>query len=80
MGPNVSRTLKTNTASQVEEEVANEPATITPNLESPNSPDTTIQLLTSLSDSDLTREYHGVEGGEYFMPSDIDEQDRLELQ
>ncbi|KAJ3124094.1 hypothetical protein HK100_011370, partial [Physocladia obscura] len=32
--------------------------------------DPTIKLITSLADVDLTREYHGVENGEYVLPAD----------
>ncbi|KAJ3141428.1 hypothetical protein HK100_006857 [Physocladia obscura] len=78
MGPNVSRAVRAN-FSRTSKNVTLESATITSN-ESPDSPDTTIRLVTSLSDNDLTREYHGVEDSEYFLPSDVDEQDRLELQ
>ncbi|KAJ3087603.1 hypothetical protein HK100_008318, partial [Physocladia obscura] len=75
MGPNISKTKR-----QIDDAVAAEPASITSNSESPDFPGSTIRLATSLSDTDLTREYHGVEDSEYFLPSDVDEQDRLELQ
>ncbi|KAJ3112343.1 hypothetical protein HK100_002372, partial [Physocladia obscura] len=79
MGPNTSRTLRGN-ASRMSKEIATNSTAITSRIESPDISDTTIQLVTSLSESDLTREYHGVEDSEYYMPSDVDEQDRLELQ
>ncbi|KAJ3093973.1 hypothetical protein HK100_006329 [Physocladia obscura] len=45
-----------------------------------SSPDVDVHLVTSISGADFTRQYHGVEDSEYFLPSDIGEQDRLELQ
>ncbi|KAJ3093682.1 hypothetical protein HK100_006490, partial [Physocladia obscura] len=80
MGANVSRTVKTSVKAQTNNVITAEQTSITSNVESPDSPEATIKLITSLSDSDITREYHGVEDSEYFLPSDIEEQDRLELQ
>ncbi|KAJ3099271.1 hypothetical protein HK100_004917, partial [Physocladia obscura] len=78
MGPNISRTVKAN--SQMDHKVDSVSTPIISSNESSDFEDATIHLATSLSDSDLTREYHGIEDSEYFLPSDIDEQDRLELQ
>ncbi|KAJ3123609.1 hypothetical protein HK100_011545, partial [Physocladia obscura] len=85
MGPHTSRTIKPNelrkpivtTTSIIKKESKLEP---TSPESAESADDQPVQLITNISDVDFTREYHGVEGSEYFLPSDVDEQDRLELQ
>ncbi|KAJ3124477.1 hypothetical protein HK100_011217 [Physocladia obscura] len=83
MGPHMSRTVKENTVSKISTvgRVAEE-STPSAGTQSPNSAETqNIKLVTGISDDvDFTREYHGVEDSNYLLPSDIEEQDRLELQ
>ncbi|KAJ3102534.1 hypothetical protein HK100_004346, partial [Physocladia obscura] len=82
MGPNTSRAVKqptvtkTTTANTLAGKVAQ-----STNIQSPESSNSSpIELVTTLEGVDFTREYHGVEDSDYFLPSDFIEQDRLELQ
>ncbi|KAJ3117090.1 hypothetical protein HK100_000897, partial [Physocladia obscura] len=80
MGPHISRITKerkllTKGTPTIHESA---PSATVKSAESADLP--AIKFVTSLASIDFTREYHGVENSDYFLPSDVDEQDRLELQ
>ncbi|KAJ3090565.1 hypothetical protein HK100_007402, partial [Physocladia obscura] len=78
MGPNVSRlTEKRSKTSKAEGN--NVQSKIIDNTESSVSSDA-VELVSTIDDKDFTRQYHGVEESDYFLPSDSGEQSRLEIQ
>ncbi|KAJ3127383.1 hypothetical protein HK100_009781, partial [Physocladia obscura] len=81
MGPHVSRMLKEKPVSKTLITSSTPIDTPLATAESSESLDAqTISLVATLDGVDFTREYHGVEDSDYFLPSDVGEQDRLELQ